>query len=120
LIDRIFIAGVAMSDTDQTGDLNSTINVLQQDLPSTSASVAIALIERWEEHLQGTELFDDLSQLKQAILNNDTSHIAELLNKLSKEVSKTVTRDNDDLPKQVVAKAEQISRLLAQAGESLS
>ncbi len=80
-----------MSDTTQTTDFDSTIQILQQDLASADSALAILMIERWQERLQGTDLFRNLSELKQAILNGNTTNIEKLLSELGKETLKMAT-----------------------------
>lgn len=107
-----------MPDTTQTTNFDSTIHLLQQDLASVDLAVAILVIERWEKQLQGTDLFEDLSELKQAILNGNTTDIAKLLSELSEDTS-AMTDSVKEESAEVAAKVEQIGTLLSQAGRSL-
>lgn len=124
------------SDLDSTlaSDLDSTVHLLQQDPASASPAVAIALIERWEHHLRGTAMFEPLSELKQAILNSNTTDMADLLSRLASETSKAIVTkqdqgsneaakaiaaERDQQPADMLTKLEQISQLLTDAGRSL-
>jgi hypothetical protein len=105
-----------MSDTTQTTDFDSTIRLLQQDLASLDLVVAIALIERWERQLQGTALFGNLSELKQAILDGNTTDAAKLLNHLSEGTSAMAASVADE---SAAAKITELGRVLAQASNAL-
>ena len=106
--------------TDPKVDLDSTLNLLQQaqqDFKSASPAVAVALIERWEEHLQGTEIFDSLSELRQALLEGHNTEIARMLKELSDQIAAYV----EQMPEQDLAdlapQVEQASKLLSQVSQ---
>lgn len=107
-----------MTDIDQM-TVDSTLNLLQQDLASADSAVAMAIIEQWENHLQDTDLFEPLSQLKQAILNGNTAHVPELLNTLAEHSSTSNPAVRDRIPDEMQAQVAQISNLLSQAGNSI-
>jgi uncharacterized protein YPO0396 len=124
-----------MPDTTETTELNdnldSTIHLLQQDLASVDLAVALVFIERWEKQLHETDIFNDLSELKQALLNGSTAKMTKILSRLGEEtlamaasmddasgaaqvpVGDTVEESESET---VVAKIEQIGTLLSQAG----
>lgn len=104
-----------MPDITQTTDFDSTINLLQQDLSSVDIALAINIIERWENQLQGTDIFEDLSELKQAILNGNLTELENLLRDLGEDISATAVRVREDGAAEVAAKVEQIGKLLLQA-----
>jgi hypothetical protein len=106
-----------MTDIDQM-TVDSTLNVLQQDLESADSAVAMAIIEQWENHLQETELFEPLSQLKQAILNGNTAHVPELLHRLAELSSTSNPVVRDRIPDEMEAQVAQISELLSQAANN--
>jgi hypothetical protein len=110
-----------MSDSAQISDLNSTIHLFQGDLTLADSALAIALIERWEHQLQETELFGELSALKQAILDSRTSAISELLSRLGVSVDRTVAnlRHSHSGSGELSSRLEQLSQLLSQTSHSL-
>ena len=110
---------IAMPDTPQTSDLDSTIHLLQQDPKSIDLAVAIVLIERWESQLQGMDIFGSLSELKQGILSGKVTNSQKMLNELSQEVlaiSASVREDSAEM----AAKLEEISELLPQLANRLT
>jgi hypothetical protein len=107
-----------MADTTETADFDSTINILRQDLNRVDLALVIAMIDRWEDQLQGTNLFAALSELKQSLLSGNEIEIAKLLNSLGQETM-TVAKSGEDLPTAVAAKIEEIGTLLLQAGNAL-
>lgn len=108
-----------MSELNPT-TMDSTINILQQDLNTVDTAVALALIEQWENQLQETEIFTQLSELKQAILNGNTSPIPELLNGLAQSTSTDNAFIREQVPDEMEAQVSQISELLSRAGQGLS
>ncbi|MBD1843298.1 alpha/beta hydrolase [Cyanobacteria bacterium FACHB-63] len=97
----------------QMNDLDSTLNLLQQNLTAADPAAAIALIERWEIQLQDTPLFGKLSELKRAILEGRTTAIAAMLEELGEATCATVAQEQE------AAKVDQLGQTLAQAGRSL-
>ena len=108
-----------MSDTTQTTDFDSTINFLQQDLASVDISLAINFIERWENQLQGTDIFEDLMELKQAILNGNRTDIENLLRDLGEDTAATASDVRQNGSVEIATKIEQISQLLSQASRNV-
>jgi len=109
-----------MPDTTQTNDLDSTINLLQQELASVDIALALNIIERWEYQLQGSDIFGDLMELKQAILNGNLIELENLLRDLGDNTSAIAGKVSQDGTGEVAAKIEQIGHLLAQASRNLS
>jgi hypothetical protein len=99
-----------MADTTQTTDLDLTIHLLQQDLSTVDTALAIMTIERWEEHLQGTDIFKDLSELKQALLNGRNDDVQSLLRALSEKTNLMA----DSLSGEPAEQTKQIAALLVQ------
>lgn len=107
-----------MADITQTPDFDTTLTLLQQDYESVSPAAAIAEIELWQHQLQGTDIFDDLSELKRAILNNETSTIAKILADLGKKTSMAAANADSDVPAETIAKIQHLGSILSQAGTS--
>lgn len=107
-----------MPDITATTDFDETIHLLQQDPASASPAVAVALIERWEQQLQDSDIFSDLTELKQAILAGNTTDIANLLSNLGQKTSAAAAGAREQVPADVVAKIQQIGDLLSQAGHA--
>lgn len=108
-----------MPDTTQSTNLDSTIHLLQQDLSSVDTALAISIIERWETQLQETDIFKDLSELKQAILNGDLRNLENLLRDLGEDTSAAAAHIREDGSAEVAAKAEQVGKLLSQASQQV-
>lgn len=103
-----------MVDRTSTVDIDTTIALLQQDFASIPIEEIIFVIERWQHQLQGTDLFEDLGELKQAILDVRTTAIAEILVNLGEDVTAA-----KDIPPDVAPKLEQLGAILAQVGNTL-
>lgn len=104
-----------MAEQTSTIDIDTTIALLQQDLASVPIEEAILVIERWQHPLQGTDLFADLGELKQAILDVRTIAIAEIL----VDLGEAVTMAAMDISPDVAPQLEQLGATLAQAGNAL-
>lgn len=76
-----------MSETTQAADFDATINFLKQDLASVDLAVAITYIEQWENQLQGTDIFQNLMELKQAILDGNIIELETLLRDLGENTT---------------------------------
>ncbi len=101
----------------QNIDLETTISALQKGLTSIPAEQAVAVIDSWQQQLEGTDLAEDLGQLKSALVSgtaNGTS-LAEMLTDIGEDTSEAATTANGD----VAAKVKQLGQLLSQAGKSL-
>lgn len=104
-----------MADQTRTVDIDTTIAALQQGLTSVPLEQAIAVIESWQHQLQGTDLAEDLGDLKQALTDGDTDSIAQILTDLGEDTSESAANATGD----VAVKVEQLGELLSQAGQSL-
>lgn len=104
-----------MAEQTSTVDIDMTIALLQQDLASVPIEEAILVIERWQHQLQGTDLFADLGELKQAILDMRTTATAEILVDLGEAVTTAARDTSPDVSPQL----EQLGATLAQAGNAL-
>lgn len=104
-----------MVDRTSTVDIDTTIALLQQDFAVIPVEEAIFVIERWQHQLQGTDLFEDLGELKQAILDVRTTAIAEILVDLGEEVTAAAKHISPEVAPQL----EQLGAILAQVGNTL-
>ncbi|MBD2099491.1 hypothetical protein [Leptolyngbya sp. FACHB-261] len=104
-----------MADVSQSADLNFTITALQQGLASVSVNDAIALIDSWQQELQGQDIGEDLGELKAALRSGNKSEISKILIDLGEDTSVAAT----DAPADVASKLQQLGQLLIQAGESV-
>ncbi len=99
-----------------TIDLDATISALQKGLTSIPPEQAVAVISSWEEQLKGTDLADDLGQLKAALTGSAGSKsLAELLTDIGEDTTEASSGAKGD----VAAKVKQLGELLAKAGSSL-
>lgn len=48
-------------------ELDRTIALLQQDLSNVTLEDALAILENWQQQLQGLEIANDLGELKNAL-----------------------------------------------------
>ncbi|MBC8123387.1 MAG: hypothetical protein H7Y22_16305 [Gemmatimonadaceae bacterium] len=105
-----------MSDTSISSDLDQTIAALQGGLTSIPPETAVAVIESWQQKLQGTDLADDLGQLKAALSGGSASaSVSSLLSDLGEDTTETASSASGD----VASKLQQLGQLLSQAGTSL-
>ena len=105
-----------MADPTQTVSLDSTIAALQQDLTTIAPNDAIALIDGWQQQLQGTDLAEDLGELKQALMSGDTGAISSILSDLGEDTSEAATSADSG----VASKVQQLGQLLSQAATSIT
>ncbi|HYW20090.1 MAG TPA: hypothetical protein VE956_12410 [Nodularia sp. (in: cyanobacteria)] len=104
-----------MADATQNVDIDTTISTLQRDLTSIPTDQAIALIDAWQQKLPGTDLAEDLAQLKDAIATGDTSSISEILVDLGEDSRNAAANASGDVAKKV----EHLGDILSEAGNSL-
>lgn len=104
-----------MADIMQTLDLDATLAVLQQGVESISMDEAMAMIDSWHQKLQGTEIAQDLNEIKQALMGGNTVAIAKLLIGLGKDTSAAAASATDDVATQV----QKLGSVLIQAGDAL-
>lgn len=108
-----------MPEAVQVADFDATINFLKQDLASVDIPLALNYIAQWEHELQGTELFQDLMDLKQAILNGNLTDLENTLHKVSENtivVANDIRRQGST---EAATRIEQIGQLLAQASRNV-
>jgi len=106
-----------MADTTRVAaDLDSTIAALQQGLTSIPPDQALSVIDTWQQRLQGTDLAEDLGQLKDALANGGSSGaLSSLLSDLGEDTGEVAA----NVPAEIATKLQQLSQLLQQAGRSL-
>ncbi|MDB9306755.1 MULTISPECIES: hypothetical protein [Cyanophyceae] len=104
-----------MADAIQNVDLDSTISALQRNLTSIPTDQAVAIINNWQQELSGTDLAEDLGELKEAILSGDTSSIAEILVDLGEDTQNAAANATGD----VATKVQRLGEMLSQSGNSL-
>lgn len=105
-----------MADSVRSVDVDTTIAALQQGLTAIPVEQAIAVIESWQQQLQGTDLAEDLGDLKAALSQGDAGAISQILIDLGEDTSEAAADATGD----VAVKVEQLGELLSQAGESLA
>ncbi|NDJ16241.1 hypothetical protein [Myxacorys almedinensis] len=104
-----------MADSTRTIDVDNTIAVLQQGLTSIPEGDAIAIIESWQQQLEGSDLAEDLGELKQALQSGNSSAIAQIMVDLGEDTSESAASATGD----IAIKVEQLGEMLSQAGQSL-
>ncbi len=104
-----------MADATQNIDIDSTISALQRDLTSIPTDQAMAIINTWQQQLSGTDLAEDLGELKDAIASGDTSSIAEILVDLGEDTQNAAANATGD----VATKVQRLGEMLSQTGSSL-
>jgi hypothetical protein len=104
-----------MPDTTQTADFDTTIHFLQQDLASADLALAINYIEQWENQLQETDIFQNLMELKQSILDGNLTELEKILRRLGESTTATANDIRKDNSETIAAKVEQIGQLLIEA-----
>lgn len=102
---------------DQTADIDTTIAALQQGITAIPEETAIALIESWQQQLQGLDIADDLGKLKQALQKQKSADaIANLLVDLGRDAAEELAIETSE---DTTAKIRQLASLLSQAGNAL-
>jgi hypothetical protein len=89
---------------------------LQQGFTAIPVEQAIAVIDSWQQQLQGTDLAEDLGDLKAALTQGDVHSISQILSDLGEDTSEAAAEATGD----VAVKVEQLGELLSQAGQSLA
>jgi hypothetical protein len=107
--------GLSPTESEITTDLDKTIALLQQDFTLIPIEEVVAMIENWQHQLQDTDFFNDLSELKQAILSVRTTAISKLLINLGGDTTAIAA----DAPGSLTPKLQQLGALLTQAGNLL-
>lgn len=98
-------------------DLDTTLAALQTGLKSISTEEALAIVEAWHERFRGSDLDDDLRQVKEAIANRGHSHTS--LSHALINLGATTAAVSLDASDEVAAKIQQIGALLSEAGSTL-
>ena len=104
-----------MPETTRAADFDRTIELLQQDLASVDLALALHYMTQWENQLEGTEIFRDLMELKQSLLDGNLTELETLLHHLSEETIAMAHVAYEDGEAEIAAKIEQIGQLLSQA-----
>lgn len=107
-----------MASKKQTADLDKTISILQEDLTSVPAEEAIAIIESWQKQLAGTDIAEELDELKSILADggDDSEMLGSLLADLGEDT--IAMADSDDINEDVATKIEQLGELLSQMSDS--
>ncbi|MBW4700193.1 MAG: hypothetical protein KME03_20275 [Aphanocapsa lilacina HA4352-LM1] len=107
-----------MADTPSIGEnLDLTIAALQKGLTAIPPEQAVAVIDTWQQQLQGTDLAEDLGQLKTALTSGDVT--GESLKAILTDLGEDTGEVAADADGAVATKLQQLSKLLTQAGGSL-
>jgi hypothetical protein len=104
-----------MADAKQTANLDATISALQGGLTSIPAEQAIAVIDSWQQQLQGNDIAQDLGELKQALQSGDKATISKILVDLGEDTQGAGADATGD----VATKVKQLGDLLLKAGNSI-
>ncbi len=99
-------------------DLDTTIAALQQGLTAIPTDQAIAVIDSWQQQLQGNDLAEDLGELKAALTSGKTSKgmsLAEILADIGQDTTEAAANADPG----AAAKVKQLGELLSQAASSL-
>ncbi|MDB9540178.1 hypothetical protein NWP22_06815 [Anabaenopsis tanganyikae CS-531] len=104
-----------MADAIQNVDLDSTISALQTDLTSIPTDQAMAIINTWQQQLSGTDLAEDLGELKEALLSGDAASIADILVDLGEDTQSAAANATGN----IADKVQRLGEMLCQAGNSL-
>lgn len=104
-----------MADSTRTIDVDSTIAALQQGLTAIPIDDAMMIIDSWQQQLQGTDLAEDLGDLKRALQSGDTSAIAQIMSDLGEDTADSAADATGD----IAMKVEQLGEMLSSAGQSL-
>ncbi|MCU0552696.1 MAG: hypothetical protein MUC48_25485 [Leptolyngbya sp. Prado105] len=106
-----------MPKSSQTADFDATIEFLQQDLASADMAMAVYHIEQWEHLLQGTDLFRDLMEFKQTMLDGHVTELEQMLQDLGTDTIDTARRLRETGSEEMAAKIERIGQLLTEASQ---
>ncbi|WP_164929043.1 hypothetical protein [Gloeobacter violaceus] len=107
-----------MADSTQIAEnLDKTIAALQQGLTAIPPEQAVVVIDTWQQQLQGTDLAEDLGQLKAALTSGDVT--GESLKAVLTDLGEDTGEVAADAGGEVATKLQQLSKLLTQAGGSL-
>lgn len=104
-----------MASAKQTADLDGTISALQGDITSLPTETVLAVIDSWQQQLQGNDIAEDLGELKDALTNGDKESISRILIDLGEDTKGAASDATGD----VATKVKQLGELLAKAGKSI-
>jgi hypothetical protein len=99
-------------------NVDTTIAALKQGLTSIPTDQAIAVIESWQQQLQGNDLANDLGELKTALTSGTTSKGMSLADVLA-SIGEDTTEAAKGADAGASAKVKQLGELLSQAASSL-
>ena len=88
---------------------------MQKNLTSIPTDQAMAIINTWQQQLSGTDLAEDLGELKEALLSGDTESIAEMLVDLGEDTQSAGANATGD----IATKVQRLGEMLCEAGNSL-
>lgn len=101
----------------QNIDLDTTLAALQHDLKSLPSEEALAILNAWHDQFKGTDLDDDLKQVKEAITKDGRTGVSlghALINLGA--TTAAIAADTDD---ETAVKLQQIAALLSEAGNAI-
>ena len=106
-----------MASLDESADIDTTIAAVQQGITAIPEETAIALLESWQQQLQGLAIADNLGLLKQALQKQKSADaIANLLVDLGVDTARELAIETSE---DVTVKIRQLASLLTQAGNDL-
>ena len=98
-------------------DLDMTIALLEQDLSTIALEDVNAVLESWQQQLQGLEIANDLGELQDALRKQKSADaIANLLIELGGDTTSELLIETSE---ETAAKVRQLADLLRQAGQNL-
>jgi hypothetical protein len=100
-------------------DIDTTIAALQQGLTSIPADQAVAVIDSWQQQLQGNDIAEKLGDLKAALTSGTTSNGMSLAEILA-DIGTGTTAAAESADPSAAAKVKQLGQLLSQAASSLN
>ncbi|WP_017314242.1 hypothetical protein [Mastigocladopsis repens] len=104
-----------MADAKQTANLDATISALQGDITSIPAEQVIAVIDSWQQQLEGNDIAEDLGELKQALNSGDKASISRILADLGEDTKGAAADATGD----VATKVKKLGDLLLKAGNAI-
>jgi hypothetical protein len=99
-------------------DMDTTIAALQQGLTAIPADQAVAVIDSWQQQLQGNDIAENLGELKAALTSGTTSTGMSLAEVLA-DIGQKTTQAAESADPSAAAKVKQLGQLLSQAASSL-
>jgi hypothetical protein len=99
-------------------DIDTTIAALQKGLTAIPTDQAIAVIDGWQQQLQGNDIAEKLGELKSALSSGTTSKGMSLAEILA-DIGKNTTEAASSADPGAAEKVKQLGELLSQAASSL-